>query len=244
MNLLIDIGNSRTKVALVKDGQLQDVLVFDRMDKHTVVQVLEMVPPVKQCILASVGKVKKGVEEILQERTSFYLRASGICPVPVENCYGTPETLGVDRLAVAVGAAYCYPGTNVLVIDAGTAITLDVVNKNNQYIGGNILPGILMRFKALHHYTNALPLIEPRNTDQLLGYNTETAIRNGIINGIRFELDGYIQAIQDQYDHVQIVFTGGDADFFAGKLKSSIFVDPNLLFTGLNRILEYNANKR
>jgi len=143
-----------------------------------------------------------------------------------------------------VGAYTICPGKNVLVIDAGTAITYDIVTAKGEFMGGNISQGLEIRFKSLNKYTNRLPLLErPEETPPLVGSSTREAIQSGIVNGLLFEMDGFIDAISKAYPKLQVVLTGGDAKYFVGKLKNSIFVDPNLNLIGLNRILEHNAER-
>ncbi len=166
-------------------------------------------------------------------------------PIPLVNRYRTPDTLGYDRIAAAVGAYTIYPKKNVLVIDAGTAITFDLVTAGGEYLGGNISPGMAIRFKSLNKYTNRLPFLErPDEKPPLLGSSTKEAIQSGIVNGILFEIDGFIGAMTQCHPDLQVVLTGGDAKYFEGKLKSSIFVDLNLNLIGLNRILEHNASEK
>ena len=164
-------------------------------------------------------------------------------PLPVKIEYGTPETLGRDRIAGVVGAFYEKPDCNVLIIDAGTAITYDLLLKPGIFAGGNIAPGVKMRLKALHHFTGKLPLIEKIGDFPLMGTNTETAIRAGVIQGILFEIEGYIRKLKTVYPDLFIFLTGGDAFLLAEKLKTPIFVDKNIVLKGLNRILYYNAEK-
>ena len=164
--------------------------------------------------------------------------------IPLVNKYRTPETLGYDRIAAAVGAYTICPHTNVLVIDAGTAITYDIVNSEGEFMGGNISPGLEIRFKALNKYTTRLPHLErPEEKPPLVGSSTKEAIEAGVVNGILFEMDGFIGTIGQDHPQLKVVLTGGDAKYFEGKLKSSIFVDLNLNLIGLNRILEHNAIK-
>lgn len=162
-------------------------------------------------------------------------------PVPINNRYLTPETLGFDRLAAAVGAATVYPGANVLAIDAGTAITYEFVDAQNNYRGGNISPGMEMRFRALHHFTGKLPMIESKMPVSFLGNTTSEAIKAGVIEGMIFEIDGYINTLKKSHHDLKIIITGGDAIFFDKKLKNSIFVNLNLTLHGLNRILRHNV---
>jgi type III pantothenate kinase len=155
--------------------------------------------------------------------------------------YRTPHTLGNDRIAAVAAANAQFPGQNCLVIDAGTAITFDLIDSQNVYRGGNISPGLSMRFQALHTFTQKLPLIEQSGETPLLGYSTETAIRSGVIWGVVFEIERYINELKGMYPNLQIMLTGGDSVFLADKINYPIFVDEFLVLKGLNRILEYNA---
>jgi type III pantothenate kinase len=149
----------------------------------------------------------------------------------------------MDRLAAAVGARELFPDRDLLVIDAGTAITLDLIEANGTFSGGNISPGLRSRFRALHEFTQKLPLIEESDQWPLIGQSTEEAIRAGVINGIIFELDGMIDQLKKKYPNIQPVLTGGDAGFFERRLKNPIFVKFEITLIGLNRILEYNVEK-
>ena len=161
--------------------------------------------------------------------------------LPLQVNYETPNTLGKDRLAAVVGANYLCPNRNVLVIDAGTAITYEMVEASGIYIGGNISPGMTTRFRALNQFTKKLPLlVEDENIPQL-GVSTKTAIQAGVVNGIVFEMDGYIDMLRAKYHDLLVFLTGGHSFYFERRLKNSIFADINLVLTGLNRILEYNV---
>ena len=164
-------------------------------------------------------------------------------PLPLKNGYATPKTLGYDRLAVAVGANYLHPDKPLLIIDAGTAITYEFVSEDNTYCGGNIAPGVSMRMRSMHDYTQKLPLLEPCQTDVpagAMGDNTHDAMCWGVIVGMTYEIEGYIDAMKAKYPSILIFLTGGDAFFFERRLKSSIFVSQNLLLLGLYCILRYN----
>ena len=161
-------------------------------------------------------------------------------PVPIKNDYSSPSTLGMDRLAAAVGAWSIEPGHDMLVIDAGTAITYDFVSASGVYKGGNIAPGKDLRFKSLHEHTGALPLVEDNGVVPMLGNDTETAIRSGVLNGIRYEMEGYIEKMGCLFPSLLVFLTGGDAESFDIKAKRRIFALPNLVLRGLVRIVEYN----
>lgn len=197
-----------------------------------------------QAILSSVKPVDSDILQFLSENFDFFIELDHQTVLPIGNLYETPETLGKDRLAAAVGANELFPNQNILIIDAGTAITYDLVSEKNQFVGGNISPGLQMRFKALNHFTGKLPLISYSDEFQPIGKNTTDAIRAGVQNGILFEIDQTIDLFNRNYQNLQIVMTGGDSIFFDKKLNYSIFVHFNLTLIGLNRILEHNAKKK
>ena len=149
--------------------------------------------------------------------------------------------LGKDRIAAVVGAYHYQPGRNLLVIDAGTCITYEVVEAAGRYIGGNISPGMTTRFKALEHYTSKLPYVEETDDVPCIGQSTEEAIQAGVVNGIVYEMDGFIEQMKQKYPDIFVFLTGGHSFYFESRLKNSIFADINLVMTGLNRILEYNV---
>ncbi len=165
---------------------------------------------------------------------------TSLTKVPLINRYKTPETLGKDRLALAVGAVTKFPGENILAIDAGTTITYEFITNNNEYLGGAISPGIKMRFKALNNFTGKLPLITEIETDHLIGHDTKTSIQSGVLNGVIKEIDGIIDEYKNRFGALKVLVTGGDYIYFVKKLKNSIFATPNLVLEGLNKILIFN----
>ena len=187
---------------------------------------------------------EKNIELInyLESTFDFFIDLNEYTNIPIKNLYDSKSTLGKDRLAAVIGANNFYPKSNVLVIDMGTAITFDFINKKDQYLGGSISPGLEMRFSALNHFTGKLPLLKKNEKFSLIGSNTESAIISGVQNGIIFEIDSYINNIKKEYEDLKTILTGGDAIFFDKKLKNTIFVDLNLNFIGLNTILEYNKS--
>jgi type III pantothenate kinase len=201
-------------------------------------------PQMKQAILSSVKTVDLEILQFLTGNFDFFIELDHHTELPIENLYETPETLGKDRLAAAVGANELFPDQNLLIIDAGTAITYDLVSEKNQFVGGNISPGLQMRFNALNHFTGKLPLVSYSNEFQPIGKNTTDAIRAGVQNGILYEIDRTIDLFNRNYQNLQIVMTGGDSIFFDKKLNYSIFVHFNITLIGLNRILEHNAKKK
>jgi type III pantothenate kinase len=233
INLVIDIGNSRTKIALFNQYDLMFNVAIDHLKVEHLRMLKEEHPQLTKAILSSV-----------KPQFKFFMELDHKTELPIENLYETQETLGKDRLAAAVGANELFPDQNLLVIDAGTAITYDLVSEKNQFIGGNISPGLEMRFKALNHFTGKLPLISVSDEFDFIGKNTSDAIRAGVQNGMLYEIDRTIDIFNRYYQNLQIIMTGGDSNFFDKKLNYSIFVHFNLTLIGLNRILEHNAKKK
>jgi len=239
MNLTIDQGNTFTKIGIFEqDNLIADVAVPDN-DMENKLAELFATYPIKNCILSSVIHTSPKTIDLLTSKSKKFIELNENTPLPIENLYKTPETLGKDRIAVCVGANYLKPNANLLVIDAGTAITYDVVNAKNQYVGGNISPGLEMRRKALHTFTQKLPLIEIKDSVPMLGTATNEAILAGIVNGLIYEMEGYISSLLSIYPNLSVFLTGGDVFYFEKKLKNSIFADSNLLLVGLNRILNF-----
>jgi type III pantothenate kinase len=164
-------------------------------------------------------------------------------PVPIVNLYATPATLGVDRLAGICGARQLFPFENCLVIDAGTCITYDFLDRDGKYHGGAISPGLQMRFKAVNTFTARLPLVSAIPEPPLIGNSTESCIQSGIIHGVISELDGIISQYQAKFPDLRVILCGGDTRFFENKLKASIFASPELVLVGLNSILIYNVDR-
>ena len=154
--------------------------------------------------------------------------------------YSTPETLGLDRLCAAIGANTLFPNKNCLIIDAGTAITFDLINNNAEFLGGSISPGLTTRYKALSHYTKKLPELKYTEYFHFPGKKTTDSIQTGIQCGILYETEGYIHNLEKYYTDLHVLVTGGDFIFFVKNLKKPIFVQPNLVAIGLHRILEIN----
>ena len=161
--------------------------------------------------------------------------------MPISNSYDHPEQLGNDRLAAAVGASVLFPGRDCMVVDAGTAITYEFVEAGKRYLGGCISPGVGLRFASLHEHTAKLPLLSAEPVSDIIPTNTQHAINNGVINGVIAEIMWYISYAEQKMQNPAIILTGGDTIFLAGKLKNTIFAEPNLVAIGLNRILQYNV---
>ncbi len=242
MNLVIDIGNTRAKIALFHENEyiekaILDSLTLDALSDYVKGQNIEGV------IMSVTGRDTEGVEKTLREKY-FFIQLNQQTPIPIQNVYGTPETLGKDRLAAVVAAQFLAPEQNCLVIDAGTCITYNFLNSAGQFLGGNIAPGLNMRLKAMHHFTAKLPLIE-RQTEgtlpDLVGKTTEHAMRNGAQIGLLAEVEGFVERFKKQFGSQQVIITGGDGAFLHQNLSiEKIYFEPNLVLIGLNRILNFN----
>lgn len=256
MNLAIDIGNTRTKIAVFDGDRLLHREVWETLNL-TALSELAYNQKVEKVILSSVANVPSELDDFLKSRF-YYLQLRAGTPLPFRIKYKTPDSLGKDRIAAAAGALHLFPRKNCLVIDAGTCITSDVLNAGGEFLGGNISPGIAMRLKAMHHFTARLPLVDWQSGKEgrslffeerhpaapelpFLGDSTENALRNGGLGGALWETDAFIRLCKRHFRPLWIILTGGDADFFAKNIKTKIFVHQNLVLVGLNKILLYNV---
>jgi type III pantothenate kinase len=243
-NLVIDLGNSYGKIAICKGSEILESVISEKISNKEIAYFIASYKDLKGAIISSVVNHSRELIDYLDTSFDYFLELTNTTPLPLSNHYRTPETLGYDRIAAVTGAHTILPGKNVLVIDAGTAITFDVVTAAGEYIGGNISPGLQMRFKALHKFTNRLPYLAPEeDAIKFLGKTTDEAIISGVINGLIYEIEGYISGVSAKYKNLQLVLTGGDANSFVKRLKNSIFVVSHLNLIGLNRILDYNVQK-
>lgn len=242
MNLCIDQGNSSSKIGIFDQNELIESVTVKEL---TLISILELINkyPINACILSSVILTN---DDLLNELTANWpdtIVLSHETPIPVENRYKTPETLGKDRLAAVVGASFLKPDTDLLVIDAGTAITYDFIDAHNVYHGGNIAPGLDLRLRSLHEFTQKLPLVNATVDSPDLGNDTQSALISGALYGIVYEIDGYINHLKIKYPQLSAFLTGGSIFYFDTKLKNAIFAERNLVLIGLNRILQYNVQK-
>ena len=238
----MDIGNTLVKLAVFDDGRLVAQRCAERLLPSMLDDLLSGRRAAKAVVASTRGATGDAAETV-RPFADYLLEFTPQTPVPIGNAYRTPETLGRDRLAAAVGAATLYPGRNVLIVDFGTAVTIDLVTADNTFRGGCITPGMTMRFRALHDYTAKLPLCAATESEELAGLTTRQAIELGVMNGIAFEIEGYAARMRSQIEDLCVIFTGGDANFFVKRIKNTIFANCNLVFCGLNRILEYNASE-
>ena len=242
MNLCIDIGNSSTKIGIFNNNKLNNSFLFKNIIKTDEIEQICNDFVVDFCIVSSTAKEDFEVITFLKEKIPFVIQFNKITKIPIYNNYLTPQTLGNDRLAAVAGASFLLPEKDILVIDAGTALTFDFIDKKKNYYGGAISPGLLMRFRALNEFTGRLPLVQiiDNQNVKLIGNNTQTSILSGVVNGIINEIDGYISAIKKQYPALAVVLTGGDSEFLSNQLQNNILLEKSLVLIGLNQILKMN----
>ncbi len=243
MNLVIDTGNTLTKLALYQGMEMVAFSSFEGVDAKHIIQFCESNLFIKNVILSTVKEYPAEIDLYLTQHfnTVFFSHNTS---VPILNKYSTPETLGKDRLAGVVGAHLLLPAADNLVIDAGTAITYDLITASGEYLGGSISPGIVMRYKALHAFTSRLPLLDFYDDAKLTGDDTSGSIHSGVLNGVLAEMEGIIHSYQLLYPDLKIIMTGGDHNYFDKRLKIKTFAAPNLVLEGLNLILNFNIETR
>jgi type III pantothenate kinase len=245
MNLCIDQGNSRTKVALMTDeGQIINHFIYKTFSSADVERLFELYP-ISDSIISSVINIEPAIVNTLNRCSKHFVLFDHNTPVPIRNAYDTPETLGQDRLAASVGAMRLCPNENLLIIDAGSAITYDFVSAEGEYMGGNIAPGLKMRFTILQRMTKKLPLVDPEENEliPLFGKNTRDAIAAGVIRGVAYEVKGYMRTLKDRMPHFQTFLTGGNAPYILNNVRREMHYEKNLVLMGLNSILVFNKNE-
>jgi len=242
MNLIVDVGNTLIKLAVFENGQLVEKRICAKANFFEDVEsLMKAFPRLSHGIISSVGSFNKENYERLRTLLPM-VELSHECYLPFINAYKSPATLGVDRIALVSAAAIQFPDENVLIIDAGSCITYDVLNNENVYEGGAISPGMRLRYKAMNDHTDKLPLLVARGPKNIVGNTTEESMHIGVIEGITREIDGFIDAYIEKYDTLTIIFTGGDAEMLRDRLKNDTFANSNFLLEGLQNILELNKD--
>ncbi|WP_276373264.1 type III pantothenate kinase [Chryseolinea sp. H1M3-3] len=237
MNLVLDYGNSFAKVGIFENYDLRSQYTFAHRDElKNFLQNFSADNFILSSVTHEASSILPWVDHI---KTKFILTAA--LPLPVKSLYATPETLGVDRIAGVCGAYQKFPGTNCLVIDAGTCVTYDFLDDKGNYHGGAISPGLKMRLQAMNAFTAKLPLVDVISNPPLIGTTTETCLQSGAINGMSEEIKGIISLYQQKIVDLKAILCGGDASFFENQLKGPIFAIPELVLSGLNSILIYNV---
>ena len=239
MNLIIDCGNTNLKYFIFKDQSLVLTNLF-KWEGDWSLKIIKNFPDLKNILLSDVtGKYNR--EELEKKFPNNRIYDVKALDFPFETNYNK-ENLGVDRIGLIIAAINKFPKEDCLVIDAGSCLTFDLISSRSVHKGGLISPGLLFRFKSLYQYTNSLPLIKFDNTGKQIGKNTKNSIQSGIWEGFIFEINGQIEKFKRKTPNLRVILTGGDAKYFETKLKSKIFVHPNLVLLGLNKILTYNVS--
>jgi len=235
MKGVIDIGNTRIKTAVFN----QQAELVEKAYFHTLINAIEWLNERNVSSLMSASVAQAILPQIPGIKTYSLTYQSKL---PFDNQYKSKETLGVDRIAAIAAAAIEFPNSPVLVFDIGTCMTVDLLHPNGIYNGGNISPGIEMRLKAMHNFTQRLPLATKEDVDDMLGHNTVSALANGVVNGMQFEIDGYIAHFKEQYPDLKIVLCGGDYSYFDKQHKYEIFAAPDFVLRGLYHLLILNED--
>ncbi|AXT62596.1 type III pantothenate kinase [Aquimarina sp. AD10] len=243
MNLIIDVGNTFTKIGVFDTSEIiyKEIVKLEGLIEQ-IEKIKKDYPLLKNAIISSVSDLpKSSITHIKALFNTIVL--NHMVEMPFTNLYKTPKTLGIDRLALVAGAVDQFPKKNVLVIDAGTCITYDFKNINEEYLGGAIAPGIRLRYSSLNNFTAKLPLLTLKDPENTIGNSTEEAIHSGVINGILHEINGVIEEYCNIYSDLTVILTGGDAHFLSKRLKNGIFATSNFLLEGLNYILVFNNSR-
>jgi len=238
MNLILDQGNTALKIGILENGELLFAKSYISTEYFSVLADLEKYK-VSSCIISKVAPIHASIQNYLDQFENK-IELNQNTALPIKNLYQTPETLGNDRLANAVGANLLFPDRSVLVIDMGTCIKYDLINADAEYLGGAISPGIQMRYQAMHDFTGQLPLLSPISEVKLIGDTTASSIHAGVIHGVNFEMNATIDLYRNQYKNLVVILTGGDSRFFLNTIKTSIFAEPSLTLKGLDAILRFN----
>lgn len=240
MNLIIDVGNTLLKIAVFNKGTIVSYRKVPLSEfAKNVRSVFSEFTNIRDTLVSSVGGLRPEEIEMLRVYSPVHV-LSHASKIPFKNSYATPETLGVDRIALATAAFYLNPNGNTLVIDAGSCVTYDMMNDYGEYLGGAISPGIMMRYRAMHQQTAKLPLLEMGAVADFIGNTTESSMHSGVVNGICNEIDGVIGQYASRFRDLTVILTGGDAQFLSKRLKNTIFAHSKFLLLGLNHLLEYN----
>ena len=233
LKLIIDIGNSLIKIGLFQEKNKVRSKEFQNINLAKVKDFVQDQPIVK-AILSSVREIDKDILGVVNYYKALVLDEHVSLPIKVN--YKSPNTLGKDRLSGVVGASYLYPGNNILVLDFGTCLTIDFINKKKEYLGGRISPGLNMRYRALNEFTSKLPYCQFTEVDKFIGNDTVSSIHTGIQRGIISEVYAIISEFKKENDDTIVIFTGGDCFFFEKEFKNSIFAHPFLIMVGLNAV--------
>ncbi|MEQ9186260.1 MAG: type III pantothenate kinase [Cryomorphaceae bacterium] len=240
MNLVIDIGNSRVKMGVFENKQLLELHLTINEELSAAISMFLGKYEISHIALAQVGRQSDDWKAAVPSKVHVLEIDQGT-PTPVTTQYKTPESLGIDRICAVVGALGRFPSHPVLVIDAGTCVTYDLIEPGGIHLGGGISPGYKMRLDAMHHFTARLPLVAPTTSPSKLGIDTVSSLTFGSFYGMAHEINGLIAHFTGTYPNLVVILTGGDASIFEQHIENTIFAAPNLVLEGINSILLYNT---
>jgi type III pantothenate kinase len=239
MNLILDIGNSSTKVAFFSNDEKITISRYDSISGNILNEILSG-HNLEKGIVSSVKDIPEYLLRTLERRIPAFHIMSYKSKIPFPINYRTPQTLGTDRLAAVAGACKLFPGNSFLIIDAGSALTFDFFD-GTQYCGGNISPGIDMRFTALNKFTGKLPKVSISDDFSFPGNSTRDAIIAGVVTGVIYEINEYIRTFEKKDKDLKTILTGGDGNYLKHRIPEKTIYLPDIVAYGLNYILEYNA---
>ncbi|RYD78943.1 MAG: type III pantothenate kinase [Sphingobacteriales bacterium] len=246
MNTVIDIGNTRVKAGFFDGNKLVNSIVFNTQSWQNLYSAFSG-KSLGNCIVSSTVSVPDHVLNYFKAKADVFIYLDENTALPINNIYGTKNTLGKDRIALAVGAAYMFPQENALVINCGTCVTYNILNSSNEFCGGSISPGLRMRLQAMHTFTAQLPHpeIDEKSPIKVVGNSTSESLLSGAVNGLIFEMQGFIANIAAEYFPLQVIISGGDSRYLAEQFHiyqtQKIVTEPDLALIGLNQILQFNG---
>jgi type III pantothenate kinase len=236
--LVIDIGNTRNRAAVFFQEEMLDFFEFDELSLEYF-EGLKSKYQFDKALICSVSG--KDLSEFESNADIIILNSS--TKLPFQNLYLSPNTLGADRKALVSAAYQLKPQKNCLIIDAGTCVTYDFIEKSGNYLGGSISPGLQMRLKAMNYFTGKLPLPDWNGVGDLIGNVTNSCLKSGAFWGLIGEIEYFINEYETNFDGIEVLFTGGDSEVLSIHLKRPLFVVPHLIMFGLNKILNFNVKK-
>lgn len=244
MDAAIDVGNTNIKVGLFSKDRLERSLTFPTQPISNIYRQLSSISW-DNCILSSVVPLPEHITHYIRSKSKKYVALDHQTPLPVQLRYDTPETLGRDRIALAVGAAEVAPGKDLLIISLGSCITYNVLTRQLQFAGGAISPGLHMRLRAMHEFTGALPSVEIESNEKpaVVAQSTRASLLSGAVNGAIFEIEGFIQRVREEYPGAEVLLSGGDSRYVKELLPINTRLEPELGLYGLYKILLLNVKK-
>lgn len=241
MNLVVDSGNSFSKLGLFENNVIIDRFQFKKLTLNNIEKIFYQ-RKITNSIFSNVGEPNNKVLKFLGKNSNL-VNFNSKLKIPFTNKYRSIETLGSDRIGLVSQASKLYSNKNILIIDIGTSITYDFLNKKNEYLGGNISPGLNMKFKALNNQTHNLPLVEKIKINSIIGSSTKSSVISGVINGTLGEINYISNLYKNKFKKIMIILTGGDSKFLFNHIKNGILADSNFLLSGLNLLLELNKKQ-